>query len=663
MSKHLMVTRCDSGAEELAQVTHPILKSYAKIWKADFMKLDYQADYLQGYGMGHYRIMKLYDLLDEYDRILMIDSDVLIMPSCPNIFDVVPKEMIGTIYEDKGSRAKARSELISAVQRKFGDVGWSEGYINTGVFVVSKKHKDIFQTIDGEYWRDTGFDDVHLGYNIHRLGFEVAELSYKFNHMSMFSESWNNRADRFNSYIIHYAGQAAFNGHHAKSNKLSDRLELIKSDIDTVRGSMLEFKDTKALEKQGSGWSCVFSSTCKLGHVELEVMLKVQLTFLENQAKEQRTLELGIPHIVELLGMCDKGEMGKFLILEKLKELPEVISEDLMKEIARGSLIALRQLYKHNITWICKLDHIMLDKRNKVKLIDFNDEDCPKIPFYGQDESIIMDGYCQSNGVYAGKDETPQSGWIACMKHLCLENVLSWTIIILDAVHAMVENEYQSLKNVHQPIYFPPYQGILRRETERPDPNYGKLVKPNRECRDRGTMIFENLAKGNKEKTCLDIGCNVGWFSFYLEDMGFKVTGIDADKDMVEFATMLAQKERTKPTFRVAEITPEYAESMPSYDIILALSALHWSLIKPPDGSSQISIGEGTEYFLALLGAVCSKVTQTFFFEFPPYAYSALKIHTTVGFINIVEDIGKFKNVDIIGVSDARRPVLKCSKQ
>lgn len=660
MPKYLMVTRCDEGAEELAQVTHPILKSYAEIWKADFMKLDYQADYLEGYGMPHYRIMKLYDLLDEYDRILMIDSDVLIMPSCPNLFDVVPEDKIGTIYEDKGSRKKPRRELIDAIQIHAGDVGWKEGYINTGVFVVSKKHKPIFQTINGDYWRHTGFDDVHLGYNIHKYGFEITELAYQFNHMSMFSEPWNGSPSRFDSYIVHYAGHAAFNGHRAKTNALSDRLTLIKSDLDKVRNHLLQFKETKKLEKQGSGWSCVFES--KFGIEELGVILKLQLTHPENQVREQYALNLRLPHIVGFLGVCESAEMGTFLILEKLKEIPKVISEDLMKEIAKGSLIALRQLYKHNIPWICKLDHIMLDKDNKVKLIDFNDEECPKIPFYGDGEVIMMDGQCDSNGIYTGKDKTPQSGWVAVMKYLCHTNNISFMNVVCDAVYTMIEYEYQSLKNVHQPIYFARYWDILRRETERPDPNYGKLVKPNRKCFDRGRFIFDSLKNEDRNKTCLDIGCNVGWFSFYLRDMGFEVTGIDADKDMIEFATLLAQREQIKPSFHTVGITPEFADSMKSYDIILALSALHWSLINPPKGSSQINIGEGREYFLKLLRAVCKKVTEYFFFEFPPYAYTNLNISTIDEFVQLVKYVGNFKSVEVIGVSDARRPVLKCSK-
>jgi len=65
-------------------------------------------------------------------------------------------------------------------------------------------------TINDDYWKGSGQDDVHLGYNIYKHGFEVQDLGYKFNHMTMFSEKWNKSADRFASHIIHYAGQGVF---------------------------------------------------------------------------------------------------------------------------------------------------------------------------------------------------------------------------------------------------------------------------------------------------------------------------------------------------------------------------------------------------------------------------------------------------------------------
>ena len=129
------------------------------------------------------------------------------MPSCPNLFEVVPSTEIGSIYEDRGSRLAARRQSIFEVQRRWGDVGWSTGYINTGVFVVSRMHKEIFQPVNGEHWTGFGVDDVHLGWQIRRLHFHVCELPYQFNHMSMFSEAWNGSPDKFKSHIIHYAGK------------------------------------------------------------------------------------------------------------------------------------------------------------------------------------------------------------------------------------------------------------------------------------------------------------------------------------------------------------------------------------------------------------------------------------------------------------------------
>jgi len=55
---------------------------------------------------------------------------------------------------------------------------------------------------------------------------KIYELSYKFNHMSMFSEKWNGRASRFDSYMLHYAGNAKFPGKGKRS-----KIQLIKDDI------------------------------------------------------------------------------------------------------------------------------------------------------------------------------------------------------------------------------------------------------------------------------------------------------------------------------------------------------------------------------------------------------------------------------------------------
>jgi hypothetical protein len=143
----LVATRADDGIKEMAAITHPVMRRFARGWGADFLTL--RGDFKVS---RHYRIMELRALLGEYDRVLSLDSDILILPACPNPFKKVDEGSIGTIFEDQGSRQNQRRALIRRVQDRFGNVDWETGYINTGVFLASCCHKDIFQPIDGEYW-------------------------------------------------------------------------------------------------------------------------------------------------------------------------------------------------------------------------------------------------------------------------------------------------------------------------------------------------------------------------------------------------------------------------------------------------------------------------------------------------------------------------------
>lgn len=229
----LVTTTADENIKDMTDLTHPIIKKFAKEWGADFLVLSQSASCDVPMGKIHYRIMQLYYLLNEYDRIVQLDSDVVINKGCPNLFELVPYNEIGTVFEDVGSRLENRRNRIRNVQCDWGTIGWGweAGYPNTGVFVVSRPHREIFRKFDNQYWTELGFDCVHLGYQIHVQGLKIFELSYKFNHMSMFSEPWHGSPSRFGSYIIHYAGQANFPD---KGNR--SRVELIRDDIKEIWG-------------------------------------------------------------------------------------------------------------------------------------------------------------------------------------------------------------------------------------------------------------------------------------------------------------------------------------------------------------------------------------------------------------------------------------------
>lgn len=222
--KRLVVVRADDDIKEMTDMTFPIIKKFCKEWDAEFMVLDHKPPVMSDDRRPHFRITKIADLLSDYDRVLNLDCDLLINKTCPNIFDVVPEDCIGTIYEDVGSRMWNRRARIDSAQEMFGNIGWEKGYINTGVFLVSKMHSRVFERVNGRYYTQDGSDDVHIGYNIVRLGFKVHELPYTFNHMTMFSESGTNR---FDSYIIHYAGHGVFDYGRTRNEQIKKDLEKV----------------------------------------------------------------------------------------------------------------------------------------------------------------------------------------------------------------------------------------------------------------------------------------------------------------------------------------------------------------------------------------------------------------------------------------------------
>lgn len=223
--KRAVVTRAKDDYD-LARLTHPILDSYAERCGADFIVIN--EEIIRG-GDYSYEIYQCYELFERYDRILSLDSDLLIAPGCPDLFAVVPADCIGTVFEDKFSRAPDRLSRIRRVQEKFGDVGWRSGYINTGAFICSKVHREIFAKPQS-WWLDYGFDDVMLGYRIRQLGFKIYELSYRFNHMSLFSEVGRNH---FTSYIIHYAGRG-FSGKKSRFEQIKDDWSLLSENKNKI---------------------------------------------------------------------------------------------------------------------------------------------------------------------------------------------------------------------------------------------------------------------------------------------------------------------------------------------------------------------------------------------------------------------------------------------
>jgi len=236
--KLLVITRADESVVEYTRFTHPIIRMFAEKWGAEFkilgsavgQKVDPRREFIN----KMWRILEFYDIFEDYDRIFHVDSDVVINKTCPNVFEIVPSDTIGLVFEDKGSRLRNRRERITQIKARFGgNEHWISGYFNMGVFLSSRMHREMFTKIDGQLWEaEVGLEQTHLSYQLMKLKYKYVDLGYKFNHMSMFSEPWNGNASRFDSHIIHYAGDGRFPDKGKRT-----RNELMLDDVRRIYGN------------------------------------------------------------------------------------------------------------------------------------------------------------------------------------------------------------------------------------------------------------------------------------------------------------------------------------------------------------------------------------------------------------------------------------------
>jgi hypothetical protein len=203
MQKNLIVTlNIGNKYNSIAKLTHPTLKNYADKIGADFIVLDKQQISKTSPQWEKYRI---FDLLNKYRRILYFDTDLIIREDCPNLFSIVPEENIGLFDE---SPFTDRQGLVQSIADYWGKkIEVKEKYYNTGVMVVSRKHKYLFVKPEQEI--DNFYEQTYFNMQLAEAKEEVFSLNYNFNRMSCIDRFTG--ISRLDAYIIHYAGCPTLN--------------------------------------------------------------------------------------------------------------------------------------------------------------------------------------------------------------------------------------------------------------------------------------------------------------------------------------------------------------------------------------------------------------------------------------------------------------------
>ncbi len=140
----------------------------------------------------------------DFDRLLLLDADVLIRDHCPDLFAHVPSDRIGAFFE---GRIFDRSGDWSFAQEAYGALGVpvrSGDYFNTGVFVMSRKHYGLFDydKLPPKFYGHPENEQTFLNWLCAEQGLKTFDIGQEFNLFPGFPEFGGWRR----GWILHFAG-------------------------------------------------------------------------------------------------------------------------------------------------------------------------------------------------------------------------------------------------------------------------------------------------------------------------------------------------------------------------------------------------------------------------------------------------------------------------
>jgi lipopolysaccharide biosynthesis glycosyltransferase len=205
--KKAVVTICFGNAyNALGEVTHPTLHAYAQRINADFhvITIPKIPNPNKQAFLYSYEKHQLQEFLLHYDRVIYLDTDIIVSSDCPDLFDVVPYSHFGAFSEGRWLERKdalAYAELQWEFLAKENVAEkWAKNYFNAGVMVIDKTHHQIFalpEVLHNNFYDQTWFNcQVAI-----RCPDKFQDITHAFNRMRHLD--WARRLDAF---IIHYAG-------------------------------------------------------------------------------------------------------------------------------------------------------------------------------------------------------------------------------------------------------------------------------------------------------------------------------------------------------------------------------------------------------------------------------------------------------------------------
>lgn len=207
--KKLIVTMASHKAgQEYGKITFPLMQAYAYRCGADFLVYQNMSGRWKHTGYEKWEYIKY---LDCYDRILHIDSDMVVKGGTPDLFNLVPLHCFAGVDENEFESPTQEYPYVNRYEElEAMGVENPRFYINVGLYLFSRQHKQLFD--DCIERKDGFFEQTHLNIRLHHANTPIHLLSWHYNYMSIME---NSGLQKKFAHIIHYAG--AWRGYNTET--------------------------------------------------------------------------------------------------------------------------------------------------------------------------------------------------------------------------------------------------------------------------------------------------------------------------------------------------------------------------------------------------------------------------------------------------------------
>jgi hypothetical protein len=167
--------------KEILQLTKPYFEHYAKRTDANFVVIEHC-----GYKNGKFAKLHLGELLNRYERILFVDVDAILLPTCPDLFrqSTADDAVLAWVEPTDWWRDEWKRDL--GMRKHFERTGvagpWNRVFINTGVMLLSSVHSQLFEPTDEKLWDEfPDTEQFYINFRIAVTKTRVMDLGFRFN--------------------------------------------------------------------------------------------------------------------------------------------------------------------------------------------------------------------------------------------------------------------------------------------------------------------------------------------------------------------------------------------------------------------------------------------------------------------------------------------------